>query len=167
LGGKLKGCDIGYGLAASSCEGVDNVDACTVTAPDAIAAFAVPNPNGTSQPLSVFSGSAAQRVAPPGGSPSLLWTGDCLFSPTLSTVDAPDTNTEPITVNAREWCNTKLLQVPAARNVGQFFHRDFHTDDESEPDTRQADRRNALAIEPEWMYSKAARFVCKSIWSPW
>ena len=49
-GGKNeKGRDIGYGLAANSCEGANSVDACTVTAPDAISAFAVPNPNGTSQ----------------------------------------------------------------------------------------------------------------------
>ena len=41
---KLKGCDIGYGLAANSCEGVNSVDACTVTALDAITAFAVPDP---------------------------------------------------------------------------------------------------------------------------
>ena len=63
-----KGRDIGYGLAASSCEGVDDVDACTVTAPDAIAAFAVPNPNGTSQvPVGFFgfgrsSGRPAWRI---------------------------------------------------------------------------------------------------------
>jgi hypothetical protein len=29
---KDKGCDIGYALAASSCEGVNSMDACTVTA---------------------------------------------------------------------------------------------------------------------------------------
>ena len=40
-----KGCDIGYGLAANSCEGVNSVDACTVTALDAVTAFADPNPN--------------------------------------------------------------------------------------------------------------------------
>jgi hypothetical protein len=39
-----KGCDIGYALAANSCEGVNNVDACTVTALDATTAFAVPDP---------------------------------------------------------------------------------------------------------------------------
>ena len=40
-----KGCDIGYALAANSCEGAGNVDACTVTAFDAITAFAVPDPS--------------------------------------------------------------------------------------------------------------------------
>jgi len=43
--GKGKGCDIGYALAISSCEGVDSVETCTVTALDAITALAVPNPN--------------------------------------------------------------------------------------------------------------------------
>jgi hypothetical protein len=37
-----KGCDIGYALAANSCEGANNVDVCTVTALDATTAFAVP-----------------------------------------------------------------------------------------------------------------------------
>jgi hypothetical protein len=32
VGKKEKGCDIGYALAASSCEEANNVDACTVTA---------------------------------------------------------------------------------------------------------------------------------------
>ncbi len=85
------------------------MDACTVTAPDAITAFAVPNPNLVSQPQSDFSGPAVRRVAPPSGSLSLLWTGDRLFSPTLSTVDARNTNTEPIAVNAHYWCNKQRV----------------------------------------------------------
>jgi hypothetical protein len=52
--GKGKGCDIGYALAASSCEGANSVDACTVTALDAITAFAVPNPNYSSQSRRFF-----------------------------------------------------------------------------------------------------------------
>ena len=47
--GNKKGCGIGYALAADSCEGVSSVDTCTVAAPDAITAFAVPNPNSPSQ----------------------------------------------------------------------------------------------------------------------
>jgi hypothetical protein len=46
VGRNRKGCDIGYGLAVYSCEGVYSVDPCTVTALDAITAFAVSNPNG-------------------------------------------------------------------------------------------------------------------------
>src|SRR3984885_140773 len=50
----LKGRDIGYALAASSCEGANSVEACTVTALDAITAFAVPNPNCPSQSRRFF-----------------------------------------------------------------------------------------------------------------
>ena len=70
-----KGRDIGYALAAGSCEGANSVDACTITALDVTTAFAVPNPNGSSQSPSVFSGLGALQVALPNGSPSLLWTG--------------------------------------------------------------------------------------------
>jgi hypothetical protein len=47
--GKSKGCDIGYALATNSCEEANSVETCTVTALDAITAFAVPNPNCSSQ----------------------------------------------------------------------------------------------------------------------
>jgi hypothetical protein len=53
-GKKGKGCDIGYALAISSCEEANSVDACTVTASDAITAFAVPNPNSSSQSRRFF-----------------------------------------------------------------------------------------------------------------
>ena len=52
--GKGKGCDIGCALAASSCEGANSVEARTVTALDAITAFAVPNPNCPSQSRRFF-----------------------------------------------------------------------------------------------------------------
>jgi hypothetical protein len=48
-GRNRKGCDIGYALAASSCEGTNSVEARTVTALDVITAFAVPNPSYPSQ----------------------------------------------------------------------------------------------------------------------
>jgi hypothetical protein len=51
---KRKGCDIGYALAAGSCEGANSMEACTVTALDAITAFAVPNPNCPSQSRRFF-----------------------------------------------------------------------------------------------------------------
>jgi hypothetical protein len=75
VGKNRKGRDIGYALAASSCERANNVEACTVTALDAITAFAVPNPNCSSQSQSVFSGPVAPQVALLSGSPSLLRTG--------------------------------------------------------------------------------------------
>ncbi len=58
---KKKGCDIGNALAADSCEGAGSVDTCTVTALDAVTAFAVPNPGCSSQ------GSRFFRVRLPGG----------------------------------------------------------------------------------------------------
>jgi len=47
-------------LAIGSCERTDNVDACTAAAPDVITAFAVPNPDSSSQSQSNFSGLAAR-----------------------------------------------------------------------------------------------------------
>ena len=65
-----KGCDIGYALAANSCEGVNNVDACTVTALDATTAFAVPDPNLLlAEPVGFFgSGCSLDRSTEPGHS---------------------------------------------------------------------------------------------------
>jgi len=61
-----KGCDIGYALAACSCEGADNVDARTVTALDATIAFAIPDPGGFLAKPSVFSGPEALPITRPG-----------------------------------------------------------------------------------------------------
>ena len=87
-----KGCDIGYGLAANSCEGVNSVDTCTVTALDAITAFAVPNPGGILAEQSVFSGLVVPRVALMNGSLSLFQTGCVLRSQSFSAVDIRDTS---------------------------------------------------------------------------
>jgi hypothetical protein len=62
-GKNRKGYDIGYALAANSCEGVSDVESCTVIAPDATTAFAVPNPNSDLAAPSVFSGLVARPVA--------------------------------------------------------------------------------------------------------
>jgi len=74
-----KGCDIGYAPAICSCERADSVDTCTVAALDVITAFAVPNPNCSSQKQSVFSGLAALQVAPVSRSLSLLRTDEFYF----------------------------------------------------------------------------------------
>jgi S-adenosylmethionine-dependent methyltransferase len=55
------------------------VDTCTVAALDAITAFAVPNPNSSSQSQSVFSGPVALQVTLMSRSLSLLRTGKFLF----------------------------------------------------------------------------------------
>jgi len=54
---------------------------------DAITAFAVPNPNCSSQSQSVFSGLVARPVTLPSESLSLLRISNDLFSLTLSAVD--------------------------------------------------------------------------------
>ena len=65
------------------------MDACTVTALDAITAFAVPSPNGRLAAPSVFSGLEVQRVAPPNPSPSLLQASYFTFaSPFLPSTGA-------------------------------------------------------------------------------
>ena len=87
------------------------MDACTVTTPDVITAFAAPNPNCSSQSQSVFSGLAAFRVAPAGLLLSLLRIGNVLFSPTLSTVDASKVNTAYTIVNARNRCSSEIFAV--------------------------------------------------------
>ena len=75
-----KGCDIGYAPAICSCEEANSVDTCTVAALDAITAFAVPNPNCSSQSQSVFSGLVALQVTLPSRSLSLLRTGKVYFA---------------------------------------------------------------------------------------
>ena len=65
-----KGCGFGYALAVSSCKGVSSVDACTIAAPDAITAFAVPNPGCSSQSQSVFSGLVADELPRRAGHPA-------------------------------------------------------------------------------------------------
>src|SRR5215467_13706017 len=75
-----KGCDIGYAPAICSCERAYSVDTCTVAALDVITAFAVPNPNCSSQKQSVFSGLVALQVAPPSRSLGLLRTDKFYFA---------------------------------------------------------------------------------------
>jgi hypothetical protein len=73
LGGMLekgKGCDIGYAPAASSCERAFGVDACTVTALDAITAFAVQTPTTPRRAVGFFrsgcsSGCPAELITQP------------------------------------------------------------------------------------------------------
>jgi hypothetical protein len=85
-----KSCDIGYVPAACSCERAYSVDPCTVAALDAITAFAVPNPNCSSQNQSVFSGLVARQVALPSRSLSLLRTGKVYFANPFSRRRGPN-----------------------------------------------------------------------------
>ena len=80
------------------------MDACTVTALDAITAFAVPNPNGSSQTQSVFSGLDARQVTLPSGSPSLLRIGKVLLSQPFQPSTGTKVNNCLMDVNAAFRC---------------------------------------------------------------
>jgi len=70
-------------MLPAPCEEANSVESCTVTALDAITAFAVPNPNCPSRSSRFSSGLVVQQVTLPNGSPSLLRTGQDFFQPTL------------------------------------------------------------------------------------
>jgi hypothetical protein len=72
ISSKGKGRDIGYALAARSCEEANSVEACTITAPDVITAFAVPNPNHSSQSCRFFQVWSPSRLPCRTRSPNLL-----------------------------------------------------------------------------------------------
>ena len=84
---KEKGRDLGYALAASSCEGVNSVESCTITAFDVITAFAVLTPAAPRRAAGFF-GSGRPPGCP--GQRITQLTSDwlILFEPTLSAVDA-------------------------------------------------------------------------------
>jgi hypothetical protein len=85
-----KGRDIGYALAASFCEEANSVEACTVTAPDAITAFAVPNPNCPSQSRRFFQVWLPFRSPVQAYRPAYFGLAN-LNSPTLSAIDERET----------------------------------------------------------------------------
>src|SRR5215472_9062968 len=106
---KGKGCDFGYALAANSCEGLSRVDACTVTASDAITAFAVPDPNVSSQRRRFFRVRVSDESLHRTESPSLLRTSYGLLKPTLSAIDASHPKRERGIVNAEDWCKQQKI----------------------------------------------------------
>jgi hypothetical protein len=85
------------------------VDACTVTALDAITAFAVPNPNCSSQKQSVFSGLVAPQVALLSGSLSLLRTDKFLFRQSFQPSTPIKLKSRLTAVNAILGVETKYL----------------------------------------------------------
>ena len=85
------------------------MEACTVAALDAITAFAVPNPNCSSQNQSVFSGPVALQVALPSRSLSLLRTGKFLFRQSFQPSTPAKLNSSFIAVNAILSLKTKYL----------------------------------------------------------
>ena len=100
---KGKGCDIGYVLATGSCEKPIAWKHAPSQPLDAITAFAVPNPNCTSQRRRFF------QVWLPSGLPRYadhsVYFGPANFIlPALSTVDGSNLNRALVNVNANFWC---------------------------------------------------------------
>jgi len=167
-----KGCDIGYALAISSCEGANSVETCTVTALDAITAFAVPNPNSSSQSRRFFQVWLLVRLPHRAGSLSLLRTGEILFKPTLSAVDASNLR------DLLEDCQCPFsVHRPAAMDQNQetqpieslllneweikflpFFHRNIHRCSKAWATTRRVWRNQLSILTPE----KRSRMVVTS-----
>ena len=75
-----KGRDIGYALAARSCEEANSVEACTITALDAITAFAVPNPNHSSQNCRFFQVWLLDRLPYQADHPIYFGLANCCLS---------------------------------------------------------------------------------------
>jgi len=85
------------------------VDACTVTALDAITAFAVPNPADTSQ-CSRFFGSGGSLGSPRRNrSLSLLRVGYDLLPAPFRAVDESDPIVRMKIVNAQGWCKYNYI----------------------------------------------------------
>jgi hypothetical protein len=108
---KKKSRDIGYALAARSCEGACSVDACTITAFDVITAFAVPNPGDSSQTRRFFRVWLLPRSPRSANHPVYFGLAKFYFEPTLSTVDARKVNAQSSIVNAAFRCNAENLSV--------------------------------------------------------
>ena len=72
------------------------MDACTVTALDAITAFAVPNPNYPSQSESVFSGLGIGELPRRADHRAYFGLATYLLKPTLSAVDKQTNSTQGI-----------------------------------------------------------------------
>ena len=77
---KGKGRDIGYALATRSCEEANSVEACTITALDAITAFAVPNPNHSSQNCRFFQVWLLDRLPYQADHPIYFGLANCCLS---------------------------------------------------------------------------------------
>jgi len=124
--GNKKNRDIGYALAANSCERVGDVDTCTIAVPDAISAFAVPNPGVSSQIRRFF------RVWPWNESPRstnhpAYFGLATILKPTLSAIDGTKISAFREVVNARFLCNQRAgegsVNAPNGLSVKAFVDR--------------------------------------------
>jgi len=126
------------------------VEACTVTAPDAITAFAVPNPNWPSQSSRIFRVWSPNRLPCQAGSPNLLRTGEFYLNQSFRSSTAITVVPRWGVVNARFWCSALFIIVAglltdSAPGFRQRGVREISTVRERR--NRDQQRRNATAAE--------------------
>jgi hypothetical protein len=124
--GNEKNRDIGYALAANSYERVSDVDTCTVAVPDAISAFAVPNPGASSQSRRFFRVWPSSESPRPTNHPAYFGLTTILKS-TLSAIDDTKISASSEVVNARFLCNQRVgdgsVNAPNGPSVKAFVDR--------------------------------------------
>jgi hypothetical protein len=104
------------------------VEACTITALDVTTAFAVPNPNGSSQSPSVFSGLVAPAGCPAEQITQL--TSDWLnfnFEPTLSAVDGGQVKCSVDNCQCRFSVQTSISLQVRCRRSNLFYIAELRT----------------------------------------
>jgi|ERR1700722_4269755 hypothetical protein len=101
---KGKGRDIGYALARSSCEGANRRGVCTITALDAITAFAVPNPNCPSLSSRFFRVWSFLRLPRRTDHPAYFGSANLCFDQPFQPSTGAKVNTWLVNVNADYWC---------------------------------------------------------------
>ena len=101
---KGKGRDIGYALASSSCEGANQRGVCTITALDAITAFAVPNPNYPSLSSRFFRVWSFAGSPPRTDHPAYFGSANLCFDRTFQPSTGAKLNSSLQNVNADYWC---------------------------------------------------------------
>ena len=124
---KIKSCDIGYALAANSCEGVGSV----ARAPSQplmrspLLRFQTP---ATPREAVGFSGLVAQRIASPSGSPGLLRIGQCYWTNPfnrrqLDATPAESGNASDATHKPRSGlCKTRDFCGKTPSRRGEIYH---------------------------------------------
>jgi hypothetical protein len=124
--GNEKNRDIGYALAANSCERVSDVDTCTVAVPDAISAFAVPNPGASSQSRRFFRVWPSSESPRPTNHPAYFGL-TTILKPTLSAIDDTKISASSEVVNARFLCKQRVgdgsLNAPNGPSAKAFVDR--------------------------------------------
>lgn len=103
-----KGCDIGYALVECSCEEAHNVETCTVAALDVITAFAVPNPNGSSQNSRFFQVRLVSELPRQANYPAYFGLAKFYLSQSFQPSTRETLNSLGVVVNALFQCKKQM-----------------------------------------------------------